>query len=108
MAKRTYHFASVEWDDIVGHGSAWCDIDEVPSLEYAKCYSVGYIVGSDKGAIRIVSTLAPGLNAVSDCTVIPMGVVTKIKKLGKITADFTDAGSGAPLRLAPRRPSGRK
>ncbi len=108
MAKRKVKMVCVEWVDIVGHGAMWCDISDIDKMGYADCYTTGFLFSRDDDAVRVLSTVSPGLRSASDCTVIPAGVVKRIRSLGTFEADFADASGGAPLRTPRRRTRGRR
>lgn len=71
----------VEWEDITcQHG--WSDLDRVDNTIIIS--SVGYLLSKDKKYLRITPSISIDNNSKTESLVIPMGVVKKIKVIGKL------------------------
>ena len=70
----------VYWDDIVST-SSWLTEKTTNEISVCKCRSLGYFFYQDKKILRLSSTIQTGKDSDRDCTVIPIGCITKISRL---------------------------
>jgi len=75
-------FLEIDWRDISTYSGEWLTPGEVDNLPLITCKSVGILVGRTKDWIKIAQTINnSGVKPVSDVTIIPLGNVTKIRRL---------------------------
>ena len=77
MKKNT--LIEVEWVDIISD-SAWLSDKKAADCPPAQCKSVGYFLNRTKNVIRLSSTIQYGKDNDRDITVIPVGVIKKIRR----------------------------
>jgi len=70
----------VEWDDIVSD-SAWMSEQKAADYPVTQCKSVGYFVNKTKKVLRLSAMIQLDRDPERDVTVIPLGVVKRIKRL---------------------------
>ena len=70
----------VHWNDIVSE-SGWLTEKTANEFPILKCKSLGYFLNQDKKVLRLSSTIQTGKDTDRDCTVIPIGCITKICRL---------------------------
>jgi len=70
----------VEWDDIVSD-SAWMSERKAVDYPVTQCKSVGYFVNKTEKVLRLSATIQLGKDPERDVTVIPIGVVKRIRRL---------------------------
>ena len=68
---------SVEWNDITSH-SGWHDAEDNALLPIT---SVGFLMAKDKHNILISQSISPNNDKVAESLIIPLSVVTKIRRL---------------------------
>lgn len=70
----------VEWNDIFST-SVWHTVESMNNLPLVKCKSIGYFVNKDKEVLRLSHTIQTGEFSARDGTAIPLGCITKIRRL---------------------------
>lgn len=78
MKKNT--LIEVDWIDIVSD-SSWMSEQKAVNYPAMQCKSVGYFVNEDKNVLRLSATIQLDKEPERDITVIPKGVVKKIRRL---------------------------
>ena len=73
----TLKVVSVEWEDITSH-SGWHDAEDNALLPIT---SVGFLMAKDKDNKLISQSISPENSRVAESLLIPMSVVTKIRRL---------------------------
>lgn len=68
------------WNDIVST-CGWLNEKTANEFPICKCRSLGYFLNQDKKVLRLSATIQIGRNIDRDCTVIPIGCITKIYRL---------------------------
>ena len=70
----------VEWDDIISD-SAWIAEEKAITRRECKCKSVGYFLNQDKRVLRLSHTIQLCDKPERDLTVIPVGCITRVRRL---------------------------
>ena len=78
MKKNT--LIEVKWDDTITD-SAWIAEEKAAKNPAMKCKSVGYFLNKDKKVLRLSHTIQLCDKPERDLSVIPLGCVTKIRRL---------------------------
>jgi len=78
MKKNT--LIEVEWDDIV-YDSTWLSEHKAANYPTAKCKTMGYFLNQTKKVLRLSATIQFDKDNERDITVIPLGVIKKIRRL---------------------------
>ena len=68
------------WNDIQST-SEWLTEKIANEFPICKCRSLGYFLYKDKKVLRLSSTIQTGKDTDRDCTIIPVGCITKIHRL---------------------------
>jgi hypothetical protein len=86
MPPKNIAIVKVHWVDAHSHGIGWLDEDEFNQWldEPGIMVSVGLLL--HRGKKWIALSMSVGLDAVSDCLKIPIGMVKKVERLGTVTA----------------------
>ena len=81
MRIRKNALIEVFWDDIISD-STWSEEKKAQIRAAARCQTVGYFLNQDKKVLRLSDTLGKdGKETERSLTVIPHGVITKIRRL---------------------------
>lgn len=78
MKKNT--LIEVEWVDIVSD-SSWLSEQKAVDYPVTQCKSVGYFINKTKSVLRLSAMIQLCKDPERDVTVIPLGVVKKIRRL---------------------------
>lgn len=78
MKKNT--LIEVDWDDIVSD-PAWIAEEKTLKRPPVKCKTVGYVINKDKQVLRLSHTIQLCDKPERDVTVIPVGCITRIRRL---------------------------
>ena len=78
MKKNT--LIEVEWNDTFTT-AAWHTDASASNIPIVQCKSVGYFLNKDKKVLRLSPTIQIGAFSGRDGTAIPVGCITKIRRL---------------------------
>ncbi len=80
MKLKKNDLVEIEWDDTFASCS-WYTEAAANGFPIVQCKSVGYFINKDKKCLRLSATIQLGRNGERDVAAIPVGCITKIRRL---------------------------